>query len=205
MKQIFIPFLIFCVVIILIFVFFGNAETYFHDMLLQAQEDKQYYSLLSFLILGSDIILPVPSSIIMHINGMVLGTFWGGLLSLFSVMSSSVLGYYLGKSTKWMTNRNEAKKGNSFLQKYGVFAIIISRGIPILSESIVLVCGYNRFNFRSFIIYSLIGYVPVCWIYAFFGDLSNNLFFIAVTISIMLSFIAWYFGKNFVPKNVDNS
>jgi len=204
MKQLLVPFLVFTVLIILIFVFFGGSEVYFQEVLEEARTDVSYYSFLSFLVLSSDIVLPVPSSIIMHFNGMVLGTIWGALLSLVSVMISSVVGYYLGRSTKWMTKSKNAKE-SELLNKYGVFAIIMSRGIPILSESIVLICGYNRFNFKQFMGYSLLGYVPICFIYAYFGNLSNNLFYIAVSISILLSFIAWYFGKRISKSNVEPS
>lgn len=170
-----------------------------------SKNDASYYTILSFLVLGSDIVLPVPSSIVMHINGMVLGTFWGGLLSLISVMISSVIGYYLGRSTQWMTKSKNNAKENAFLNKYGVFAIIMSRGIPILSESIVLICGYNRFKFKHFVGYSLLGYVPICWLYAYFGNLSNDLFFVAVSISMLISFIAWYYGRQIERNNEKSS
>jgi len=205
MKQILVPFLVFTVAIILIFVFFGGAEVYFQNILEEARTDVTYYTFLSFLVLCSDIALPVPSSIIMHFNGMVLGTFWGGLLSLVSVMISSVIGYYIGRSTQWAAKSKNNPKGNAFLNKYGVFAIIISRGIPILSESIVLICGYNRFKFKHFMGYSLLGYVPICWLYAYFGNLSNNLFLVAFSISMLLSFIAWFFGRRIAKSNVERS
>ncbi|WP_461303577.1 TVP38/TMEM64 family protein [Aureisphaera sp.] len=195
MKKIIIPFLFFATAIIVVFLVFGNLEQYFQTLLEEAQSSTSYYSLLSFAILCSDIILPVPSSIVMHFNGMVLGALYGGLLSLVSVMISSVLGYYLGKFTRWGKRSQKDASGVSFLHKYGVFAIIISRGIPILSESIVLLCGYHRINFKTFIIYSLIGYIPVCWIYAYFGSLSNDLFLIAVSVSLLISVITWYIGK----------
>ncbi len=201
MKKIVIPFLIFTVIIILIFVFFGGSEIYFQDLLEEARVNPSYYGFLSFLILSSDIVLPVPSSIVMHFNGMVLGTFLGASLSLTSVMISSIVGYYLGRSTEWFIKSKSNTKESDFFSKYGVFAIILSRGIPILSESIVLICGYNRFNFKSFMGYSLLGYVPICLLYAYFGNLSNNLFFIAIFISILLSFIAWYIGKQIAKRN----
>ena len=114
MKKTVIPFLIFTIIIILIFVFFGGSEVYFQEVLETARINPSYYGFLSFLILSSDIILPVPSSIVMHFNGMVLGTFWGAMLSLISVMISSVLGYYLGRSTKWMTRSKNSVKENVF-------------------------------------------------------------------------------------------
>jgi len=205
MKQLLLPFVIFSVAIILVFVFFGDAEIYFQTILEEARNDVSYYTVLSSLVLCSDILLPVPSSIIMHFNGMVLGTFWGGLLSLVSVMVSSIIGYYIGRSTQWAARSGKGTKGNAFLNKYGVFAIIMSRGIPILSESIVLICGYNRYNFKHFMGYSLLGYVPICWLYAYFGNLSNNLFLVAVSISMLLSFISWYFGRRIVKSNAQGS
>ncbi|MDZ4756979.1 MAG: hypothetical protein SGJ10_02415, partial [Bacteroidota bacterium] len=81
------------------FLIFENLETYFTNLLQGSSKHILTYSLVSFIVLASDIILPVPSSIVMYTNGYVLGMAGGSAISLAALMVGSVVGYYLGKYT----------------------------------------------------------------------------------------------------------
>ncbi|MCE7992360.1 MAG: VTT domain-containing protein [Roseivirga sp.] len=200
MKQITIPLLVSIALVSVVFVFFESLELYFSDLLNAAESNQTEYALLSFLVLSSDIVLPVPSSIVMYGNGLVLGLIKGALLSLFAVFISSSIGYYLGKVSNYKASSSE--KATAIMQKYGALGIIITRGIPILSESIVFTAGYNRLNFRFFTLLNLIGYLPVCFIYAYFGNLAQNtnLFLISFAASLVVSLILWVFGRKLIAQ-----
>lgn len=117
MKKILIPFLISSVLIITVFLFFESLETYFTELLKKISEHKTTYSFVSFIVLASDIILPVPSSIVMYTNGFVLGLFGGTFVSFFSVMTGAIAGYYLGKWTSIVLKANDDEKANSILSR----------------------------------------------------------------------------------------
>ena len=200
MRAILIPLLVSIALISVLFVAFENLEVYFEELLSTAQNNQSGYSWLSFLVLSSDIVLPVPSSIIMYTNGLALGLLKGTLLSLASVMVGSTIGYYLGRASAFRSTTSE--KAMAIMEKYGALGIIITRGIPILSESIVFTAGYNRLNFKLFTLLNFIGYLPVCFIYAYFGQLAQdaNLFLISFAASLLVSVALWVFGKKMIAQ-----
>lgn len=200
MKSVLVPLLVSILLISILFVALENLEVYFEELLEAAQTNAGKYSGLSFIVLSSDIILPVPSSIVMYSNGLVLGLLKGAGLSLISVIISSVIGYYLGRLSAFRSKADE--RARTIMQKYGAVGIVITRGIPILSESIVFTAGYNKLNFRLFLLLSMIGYLPVCFIYAYFGNLAQNanLFLRSFFASLMVSLLLWLFGRKLIAQ-----
>ena len=197
MKSILLPFVISIILVSVVFVFFENMEGYFQNLLQNLQENTWRYSFFSFLILSSDILLPVPSSSVMYSNGVVLGVLNGFVLSLISSVLSSVIGYGLGRFTNFRLNSSSCSS-QKLIKRYGNVAIIISRGIPILSESISFTAGYNLMKFRTYFLMNLIGFFPVCMIYSYFGHMGQdrNMFFLSFVLSILLSALIWFFGKS---------
>jgi uncharacterized membrane protein YdjX (TVP38/TMEM64 family) len=163
------------VLILLSFLIWGEGlEISFKNLLETFRNSPQKYVWFSFLILTSDIILPVPSSITMFINGNVIGLWPGLFLSLASVLCSSVIGYFMGKGLGYGLKQNSNEKADLLLKRYGPYILILTRGIPILSESFCFVCGYNKMTFIKYMFYSFLGYLPVCAIYSYFGSISND-------------------------------
>lgn len=202
MKKILIPLGVTSFFIIGLYLLFENIEPFFADLLIQAKDNPIQYAFLSFIILVSDIILPVPSSIVMYSNGAVLGLFKGFLLSLISVILSSIIGYFIGcGSSAILKNEVDVSTGR-ILEKYGYVAILITRGIPIISESVCIVCGFNRYNFTAYLVLNVVGYIPVCLIYAYFGSIAINrdLFFISFVCSLFITFFLWLLGKGSLKK-----
>jgi uncharacterized membrane protein YdjX (TVP38/TMEM64 family) len=202
MKKITIPLLITAVLFLGLFFLFDGLEKYFTDLLNGAGDRKLIFSMISFLVLTSDILLPVPSSIVMYTNGFVLGPVQGTMLSLGSVMTGTLFGYYLGRFTSFGLKAKKDLKTDEFLSKYGPVAIVVSRGIPILSESVCIVCGYNKVNIRSYLLLNLAGYLPVCFIYAYFGSIGYNResFLITFGASLVMASIFWFAGKKYLKS-----
>jgi uncharacterized membrane protein YdjX (TVP38/TMEM64 family) len=206
MKKIAIPFLISVSLIVIVFLLFHDIETIFTNQLQRLSKHTGAYSIVSFLVLTSDIVLPVPSSIVMYTNGFVLGLISGSAISLLSVIASSIIGYYLGSLTSAGIKAKSNDASNYILLKYGTLAILISRGIPIISESICIVCGYNRMPFKNYLVLNFIGYIPLCFLYALFGSIGydKNTFLISFVCSIILSGGFWFFGKRLLKNKKNN-
>lgn len=201
-MKILLPLIITAVLIILSFLLFGEFEPFSIGLLTQLRNNPLQYAFLSFIILVSDIFLPVPSSIVMYLNGVFLGIFNGFAVSLISVMGFSVIGYFVGKYSSIAFKSKSDVWSEKILKEYGHFAIIITRGIPVLSESICFVCGYNLYNVRTYLLLNFVGYIPVCLIYAYFGSIAvnQNLFFISFGSSLLMSFLLWVFGKKLIGR-----
>ncbi len=199
------PILIVAILIIASFLLFGDIEEYFLYILDEAREQQLLFSVLSFLILASDILLPVPSSIIMFINGYVLGVVYGALISLAALMVGSIIGYYLGKFSFIGLGKKKNQSAVALMESYGLLAIVISRGLPVLAETISIVCGYNQMNFRRYLLYSFIGYIPICFLYSFFGQIGQekNLFLFTFLLSLLLAAGLFVIARKYFKQPIE--
>ncbi|MEM8907208.1 MAG: VTT domain-containing protein, partial [Bacteroidota bacterium] len=176
----------------------GQMESWLNFQLEQHQEEQFFYVFISYSVLSADILLPVPSSIVMFMNGAILGIFWGAFLSFLAAMTSSIIGYYLGRSTSTFTNRffssTESEVALHFLQRYGWMAILLSRGLPILAETISFLAGNLQYRFRTFFWSNFIGLLPVCLLYAWAGHYAfeTQSLLIAFAINIVLAALFWF-------------
>ena len=199
MKPLWLPLIISIAAVSLVFIFFGGLEGYFKSALESAQSNLMMYSTLSFGILVSDILLPVPSSIILYLNGWVLGLWNGFFLSCLALQLSACLGYILGMKTSF-GKPHSFEKSKLWIEKYGFLAILVSRGIPILSESISYTAGFNKMRWRTFLVSNLIGYLPICLLFSSFGSLGQdeNAFLWSFGVSLIIAAGFWFFGKSFL-------
>jgi uncharacterized membrane protein YdjX (TVP38/TMEM64 family) len=138
----------------------------------------------------------------MYVNGYVLGIIGGSIISFVSLITSSIIGYYLGRLTSAGLKTTTELKSQLFLNKYGAMAVLLTRGIPILSESVCLVSGYNKMPFNQYLIYNVIGYIPLCILYAYCGSLGydKNIFLFSFGCSLLISALFWFVGKSIIKK-----
>lgn len=202
MKKILIPLGVTLAVIILSFLFFGEMEQFSNELLVRVGNNRPQYALASFLVLVSDIILPVPSSIVIYLNGLFLGAFGGFALSLVSVLCSSLIGYFIGWGSSAAVRSRADQVSDDILRRYGYLAILLTRGVPVLSESVCVVCGYNRYDLKRYMVWNFLGYVPVCAIYAYAGSVSGSKeqFLISFGASVLIAGVLWLFGKKLIER-----
>lgn len=170
-------FIFICFITITSFILFEAAGFTFEG-LLNNKTSKPLLALISVVLLGIDVILPIPSSIIMITNGVLFGFVAGGILSLTGGLISSVTGYFIGlksnKLARKFSSETEEAKARTFLEKYGSIAIIASRPIPVLAESISIMSGTLNWNFKKVLINSFIGLLPISFVYSLTGAYSTS-------------------------------
>jgi len=155
---------------------------------------------ISILLLASDLFLPVPGSIIMMGNGAVFGIVLGTTISLTGSLLSSVLGFFIGSRFKRLANKLISNKdfhnGKLFIEKYGQVAIIASRPVPLMSETVIILTGILGYDFRKMAINSFLGLLPASLIYALIGvaliDPRYSIF--SLLIALLLSGLIWVIG-----------
>jgi len=209
MKRLLVIFLLCCVLVITTFLLFEDIEHWIQAHI-NSEKSLATYTLLSFSFLALDTLLPVPSSLLMILNGKILGPFFGTLVSLVSSLLSSVFGFYLGRSAnpyfdKLFSTQDKAYSNNLF-RKFGNTAITISKALPILSEAISFVAGTTSMPFKTFLLYSAIGHFVVSIMYAYLGSFSNAINSGLVTVviivfAILLGWVVQFFLKNKHGKN----
>ena len=203
MKSIVYPFILTIVVITTVFLVFSNLEEYFTDQLNELSNYHLQFALVSFIVLASDILLPVPSSIVMYLNGYILGFTLGAVVSLAGLLVGAVLGYYIGKWSSLGAATEKNQRAQRILTTYGPMAVLVTRGIPIIAESIAIVCGYNKMPFGKYFLLNLIGYIPLCLLYAFCGraGYDKNTFLLSFACSLVIAAAFWFFGKSYFSRS----
>ena len=130
-------------------------------------------------LLAADVLLPVPSSVVMVLSGAAFGVFWGALLAL----TGSVLGEWLGfemvrrfgrRASGVIAGDDELSELNDFFERHGAVAVMVTRPLPVVMETMSLVAGLSKMPRRTFLIASLVGTAPIVVIYAYAGAVSRQ-------------------------------
>jgi uncharacterized membrane protein YdjX (TVP38/TMEM64 family) len=160
-------------------------------------------ALLSIGLLASDIILPVPSSVLMLLNGKLFGIVNGTIISATGMVLSTVAGYGIGMVFKrrighFISYRSREESERIF-RRWGFIALIISRPIPLLSESISIITGINRMRPSVMLLSTIAGSVPGAFVYAYYGSMSNNVStqYFSFLLVLGIAALAWLFSTGF--------
>ncbi|MEO8484406.1 MAG: VTT domain-containing protein [Acidobacteriota bacterium] len=96
-------------------------------------------------LLASDVVLPIPSSIVSAAAGVLLG-FAGGTAVIWAGMTMSCgIGYWIGARSAGAARRFVGERGlaraAAIAQRYGSFAVVLCRPIPVLAEASTVFAG----------------------------------------------------------------
>lgn len=124
-------------------------------------------------LLIADVLLPVPSSPIMVANGALFGMAGGTLLSLVGCVGAALAGFAIGRAGNDLIRRfvtpREHERAGALLQRWGVFAIAISRPIPIVAETVSILAGGSPITWTQVLLASTAGSVVPAAVYAWAG------------------------------------
>jgi uncharacterized membrane protein YdjX (TVP38/TMEM64 family) len=160
-------------------------------------------------LLIADVLLPVPSSLVMVAHGALFGVWVGTLLSLTGSVGAALFGFAIGrrgeKAWKKLMTEEERARADDLLKRWGVMAIVVTRPIPIVAETVAIVAGTSSLGWGSVAIASLAGSVPPALLYAITGaaiaDLqSSTLVFglvILIAVLIGLGSAGWKLMSNY--------
>jgi uncharacterized membrane protein YdjX (TVP38/TMEM64 family) len=130
-------------------------------------------------LLALDVFLPIPSSVIMVLSGALFGIVPGAMLALVGSISGEWLGFELVRRygppmATALIGEDEVPKFNRFFDRHGVMAIIVTRPLPIVMETMSVVAGLSRMTRRAFLAASLAGTAPIVLVYAYAGAASRE-------------------------------
>ncbi|QRO02997.1 VTT domain-containing protein [Archangium violaceum] len=132
------------------------------------------WSLLLGGLLASDILLPVPSSLVSTAAGAGLGFWWGLLTSWAGTMVGCGLGYLLGARAgtamlRRLAGETELARVARASERYGHWYLLLFRGVPVLAEASVVFAGVSRMPLRRFLALAALSNLGVCASYAAVG------------------------------------
>lgn len=172
------------------------------------------------------VIIVIPSEAVLATGGILaskgiftfMGSFLTGLLgSVFCAIVIYLMGYYGGNSfikkygKYFFMKEEDIEKSNSWFDKYGLFASLIGRNIPIIRTLISLPIGITRQPFIKFLIYTTIGSIPWTFIFVYFGyTLGGNWVIlkeyttrlkVPIRILLIILVISYFYKKLIKDKN----
>jgi 3-dehydroquinate synthase len=132
-----------------------------------------------FGLLVIDSVLPVPSVLLIALAGTVLGPVAGSLLTIAGSMSCSAVSYAIGRfASPWLRRRivgdEELQEMQQWAERFGRWMLVLSRALPLMTETVGITAGIAQISFRRFLGYTLIGTAPVCLIYVVAGSYAET-------------------------------
>jgi len=130
--------------------------------------------------------IPLPSEIIMTFAGYVVYegkmAFWGVVFAgTLGNLVGSLIAYYVGwwggrplleKYGKYiLITHSKLNLADEWFEKYGHEAVLISRMLPGLRTFISLPAGITHMNLKKFILYTVVGSLPWCFVLTYIGVL----------------------------------
>jgi uncharacterized membrane protein YdjX (TVP38/TMEM64 family) len=126
-----------------------------------------------------DVVLPVPSSLVMTLHGALFGVLAGTLLSLAGSLGAALVGYAIGRRSAPFLERHvtlaERERAERLLGRWGLVAVIASRPIPLLAETVAMMAGVTAIDLTRFVLAAAIGSLPPALVYAIAGSAAADL------------------------------
>lgn len=184
--------------ILIPFGLFGEViESWTQQFLSAAKERPFLVAMVLGGLLASDILLPVPSSIVSTACGLLLGFGIGTAVSVGGMMVSCAVGYALADTMgKAVVGRfvgpSELARLQHLNARFGSWIVIICRPVPVLAEASVLFLGMGGMPRIRFFTLCALSNLGISVVYAAMGAWSASVhsFFIAVGASIL---VPWAF------------
>ena len=111
-------------------------------------------------LLALDVVLPVPSNIVMIAHGALFGTIVGALLSLLGSMLASAVAFWIGRRGGRLlvlaVPADDRAHADAILTRWGIVAIVVSRPLPLLAETILVLAGASPLGWHSAMLATLL-------------------------------------------------
>jgi uncharacterized membrane protein YdjX (TVP38/TMEM64 family) len=109
------------------------------------------------------------------------GPVWGSLIAIIAVLVASTIGYMLGRGlgeagVRRIIGQKAEEKVCGFVSDYGIWAVMIARSSPFLSnDAVSFVAGITKMGYLRFILATLAGITPLTILLAWLGENDDRL------------------------------
>jgi uncharacterized membrane protein YdjX (TVP38/TMEM64 family) len=129
-------------------------------------------------LLVGDVLLPVPSSLVMIAHGALFGIVIGAALSFVGSFVGAIVGFAIGRRGETLIARfvapDSRARADRILERWGPLAIVVTRPLPILAETTIILAGASRLGWPKATIAMVIGTLPIAILYAIIGAGAGN-------------------------------
>jgi uncharacterized membrane protein YdjX (TVP38/TMEM64 family) len=199
-----------CVVLlvpVIPFLFFGGA---LENWLRGVSEDPPSVAASAALVIGllaTDILLPIPSSVISTMSGWQLGWWRGTLATWIGMTLGAVIGFALARRwgqpfALWFSRGEDLERMREVSDRYGPYVLVLTRAMPVLAEASVLIAGIHRLSWRRFVPAVVLSNLGIAIAYSAFGDYAERHQWLplALGVSIAVPVLVAAAAKRFFPN-----
>ncbi len=148
-----------------------------------------------------DVLLPVPSSLVMVAHGSLFGVWAGTLLSLVGGLGSALTGFALGRRGGPWLNRHvspeQQGQADRLISRWGPLAVIVTRPIPVLAESVAILAGASGMGWLPMLLSAAAGLLPTAFLYALAGSAAGSFGSTVLVFGLTLGMagLFWWVGR----------
>jgi uncharacterized membrane protein YdjX (TVP38/TMEM64 family) len=158
-------------------------------------------------LLSTDVLLPIPSSVVSTVAGAQLGIGLATLASWLGMTLGAVVGFVLAKSfgrgvAAWLSSADDLDRLDTVACRFGPWVLIVTRALPILAEAAVLLMGAARLPWRKFLPAIMLSNLGIALVYSILGHLARDRgqLLWAIAVSIALPLLATTMARWLVPR-----
>jgi uncharacterized membrane protein YdjX (TVP38/TMEM64 family) len=210
MRELFRTLPLMCVVLlvpIVPFLFFGAR---FESWLRGFAENPPSTAATSALVVGllaTDILLPIPSSVISTLSGWQLGWWRGTLTTWIGMNLGAAIGFSLARHwghsfAAWFSKEEDLDRMRHLSDRYGPYVLVLTRGLPVLAEASVLIAGIHRLGWKRFLPAVLLSNLGIAFAYSAFGDYAEQHQWLplALGVAVAIPILAAALAQRLLPK-----
>jgi membrane protein DedA with SNARE-associated domain len=166
-------------IIIVPFVLFGDTMERWVTAQPWGQQATLLSAALGIALLASDVVLPIPSSLVGTALGAILGAPLGTLAGTVGLTAGCIIGYALGAFARVgllepFIAVDDRRLLESWLGRHGVTVLVLCRAIPVLAETSVIVAGLMRMPPAASLLATGLANLGISAVYAGLGSFASD-------------------------------
>ena len=210
MRELFRTLPLMCAVLlvpVLPFLFFGGR---FEDWMQSLQDDPPSTNATAGLVIGllaTDILLPIPSSLISALAGHQLGWWRATLATWVGMNLGAAIGFALARRwgrplALWFSKEEDLERMRHVSDLYGPFVLALVRAVPVFAEASVLIVGIHGLSWKRFLPAVLISNFVIALAYSISGHLAKEYQWLplALGVAVALPILAAAAAQRLLPK-----
>lgn len=157
----------------------------------------------------SDLLLPIPATLVMAALGFIYGWAGGGAISALGSFMAGGLGYELcrslgSKAARWILGAKDLQKAQRLNRRVGGWLVALSRWLPVFPEVISCMAGLTRMPRPLFYGALACGSLPLGFTYATIGYAGQESPTIALLLSALLPPLLWLLIRPYFHRKVSS-
>jgi uncharacterized membrane protein YdjX (TVP38/TMEM64 family) len=144
-------------------------------------------------LLSTDVLLPVPSSLVSTLAGSQLPWAAATLASWFGLTVGACVGFAAGRmlgrplAERW-TDPRDLDAMERWSRQLGPWLVVLTRALPLLAEASVLLVGMHRLSWRAFLTPVMLSNLGIATAYSLLGHFAAQHEWLPAALAISIAF-----------------